>query len=110
MSEWDRRELCPDGACIGVIGKDGKCTVCGKAGVGEASGVGPQASGEEADEDEHEHEHAQDAKARSPKPEARSPVRAAGVDEWDQRQLCSDGACIGVIEDGKCNVCGKAPE
>jgi hypothetical protein len=23
------RELCPDGACIGLIGSDGKCKVCG---------------------------------------------------------------------------------
>ncbi|HEY4058585.1 MAG TPA: hypothetical protein VGM39_18355 [Kofleriaceae bacterium] len=25
------RELCPDGACVGVIGADGTCKVCGKA-------------------------------------------------------------------------------
>jgi len=111
MSEWDRRELCPDGGCVGVIGKDGKCNVCGRA--GEASGLRPQASGEEVDEYEDEHEHDQEpeqASGQSPKPKAQSPVVAAGADEWDQRQLCADGACIGVIEDGKCNVCGKAPE
>jgi hypothetical protein len=28
--EWDKRVLCSDGACIGVIGLDGKCTECGK--------------------------------------------------------------------------------
>jgi hypothetical protein len=28
---WDDRQLCPDGACIGVIGGDGRCTVCGAA-------------------------------------------------------------------------------
>ena len=27
--------------------------------------------------------------------------------DWDNRILCSDGACIGTIEDGKCTVCGK---
>jgi hypothetical protein len=27
-----RRKLCPDGACIGVIGADGRCSVCGQAG------------------------------------------------------------------------------
>jgi len=26
-----KRRLCPDGACVGVIGPDGKCTVCGRA-------------------------------------------------------------------------------
>lgn len=28
--EWDKRVLCSDGACIGVIGPDGKCKECGK--------------------------------------------------------------------------------
>ena len=28
--EWTERKLCPDGACVGVIGDDGMCTVCGK--------------------------------------------------------------------------------
>jgi hypothetical protein len=26
------RKLCPDGACVGVIGADGRCKVCGQAG------------------------------------------------------------------------------
>jgi hypothetical protein len=25
-----KRRLCPDGACVGVIGPDGRCKVCGK--------------------------------------------------------------------------------
>jgi flagellar biosynthesis/type III secretory pathway M-ring protein FliF/YscJ len=28
--EADDRKLCPDGACIGVIGPEGRCKVCGK--------------------------------------------------------------------------------
>lgn len=32
-------------------------------------------------------------------------------DEWEQRILCSDGNCIGVVgADGRCNVCGKPYE
>ncbi len=27
---WEDRILCSDGACIGVIGPDGKCKECGK--------------------------------------------------------------------------------
>jgi hypothetical protein len=28
--------------------------------------------------------------------------------DWENRKLCSDGACIGVInEQGVCNICGK---
>jgi hypothetical protein len=33
---WDDRALCPDGACIGVIGADGRCTVCGTAAAATA--------------------------------------------------------------------------
>jgi hypothetical protein len=29
-SEWDKRILCSDGNCIGVIGPDGRCKECGK--------------------------------------------------------------------------------
>lgn len=28
--DWDKRVLCSDGSCIGVIGADGKCRECGK--------------------------------------------------------------------------------
>jgi len=28
--DWGKRVLCSDGACIGVIGPDGKCRECGK--------------------------------------------------------------------------------
>jgi hypothetical protein len=24
----------------------------------------------------------------------------------DDRQLCADGGCLGIVVDGKCNVCG----
>jgi hypothetical protein len=30
--EWEKRVLCGDESCIGVIGHDGKCTECGKPG------------------------------------------------------------------------------
>jgi hypothetical protein len=29
--ELDDRRLCPDGSCIGLIGDDGRCKVCGLA-------------------------------------------------------------------------------
>jgi len=33
------------------------------------------------------------------------------VGEWDQRQLCSDGGCVGIIgPDGTCKVCGRAAQ
>ena len=30
--------------------------------------------------------------------------------DFDDRVLCSDGACTGIIIDGKCSECGKPPE
>jgi hypothetical protein len=30
QAEWTDRKLCDDGACVGVIGPNGTCTVCGK--------------------------------------------------------------------------------
>jgi len=29
--DWDKRVLCSDESCIGVIGLDGKCKECGKS-------------------------------------------------------------------------------
>jgi hypothetical protein len=35
--------------------------------------------------------------------------KAEEEDDFSKRQLCSDGTCIGVInEKGICNICGKA--
>jgi hypothetical protein len=30
--EWENRQLCSDGNCIGVIGPDGRCKECGRPG------------------------------------------------------------------------------
>jgi hypothetical protein len=30
IDDWERRTLCPDESCIGVIGPDGRCKECGK--------------------------------------------------------------------------------
>jgi len=50
------RRLCPDGACIGVIGDDGRCRVCGRSGGGGGkdaapAGFVPAGDGEDGDED-----------------------------------------------------------
>jgi hypothetical protein len=81
------RRLCADGSCVGVLGGDGRCGVCGRT---EAEA----AAGEEA---------------------APPPVGATGEDAhaseggFDaKRRLCEDGACVGVVaEDGACRVCGR---
>jgi hypothetical protein len=89
------RRLCPDGSCIGVIGSDGRCKVCGLA----DRGGGPTLAGL-AVEDEPEEELAQPEPSEAP---------GAGFDPG--RKLCVDGSCIGVIgPDGRCGACGRAAD
>lgn len=93
------RRLCPDGACIGVIGDDGRCRVCGRSAGGKSAAPADftPAAGIE-DQDEHADD-AEDGDAKS----------AAGAGALDpNRRLCPDGGCIGLIgADGICNVCGQ---
>jgi hypothetical protein len=79
-----RRELCPDETCVGLIGVDGRCKVCGS--VGASAVADPRRQGMAVDTD----------------------ATADATDALDDdRELCPDGACIGVIgDDGLCKVCG----
>ena len=39
---------------------------------------------------------------------ANDPAKAVADHDWEERKLCSDGNCIGVIgPDGTCKECGK---
>jgi hypothetical protein len=106
-TDWDNRILCEDGNCIGVIGPDGNCKECGRKYEGslpENSDSAEEPRSEGSDETD--------------EPDVPEPTAAddsaggdAGSDNWDSRQLCSDGNCIGVIgTDGRCKECGKALE
>lgn len=105
--DWDNRILCEDGNCIGVIGSDGKCKECGKKYEGalpETSDAAEQplsdGSGETDETDAPEQTAADEPAAENEDP-----------DDWSNRQLCSDGNCIGVIgPDGHCKECGKPLE
>ncbi|MBI9075718.1 MAG: hypothetical protein JEZ02_09935 [Desulfatibacillum sp.] len=104
--EWENRKLCSDGACIGVIGPDGRCKECGKPYGGNLDTEGAF-SGQEDLEDEpiQEDEEAADGYQDSPD---ESDDSSLPDEEWENRKLCSDGACIGVIgPDGHCKECGK---
>src|SRR6185503_9834135 len=98
VGEWDQRQLCPDGGCVGVIGPDGTCKVCGRA----APNWGDERKRgliepEDDDDDEDDLGDEEDDEA------------AADADpDWEKRKLCPDDACIGVIgAEGTCKVCGK---
>lgn len=107
-SDWEKRILCSDESCIGVIGKDGRCRECGKIYEGEL----PAAFHRPGSTPDSESAPQQDEQG-TPEPE---PVIAEDQedqdrisdDEWEQRKLCSDESCIGVIgKDGRCKECGK---
>ena len=119
MASWDDRVLCPDENCIGVIGPDGACKVCGrvapnapaKAVAADAASDGEDADDEDGDYDDDEDEDA-DVESGVAVTARRAPDAAAAsagaADDWDNRILCPDGACTGVITGGgKCSVCGR---
>ncbi len=115
--DWESRILCSDGNCIGVIGPDGKCKECGKPYEGElpsrSSGQGEESSTVTASQPVSESGRQVDSVAggeSEPEVEAAEamPADAAMDDDWENRILCSDGNCIGVIgPDGKCKECGN---
>jgi hypothetical protein len=87
------RKLCPDGSCIGIIGDNGRCTVCGTSDAGAPGSPPPDPTDCQDDTDVELNEPGLD--------ESRS-----GFDP--NRRLCSDENCIGIIgEDNRCRLCGK---
>lgn len=81
-----KRRLCPDGTCVGLIGQDGRCTVCAQT---ESA-----AAAEETESADAESAHA---------------APTEGTAAFDpNRRLCEDGSCVGVIgAEGRCTVCGQ---
>jgi len=103
------RRLCPDGGCIGVIGSDGRCRVCGRSASGAKDEpppegfVPPAFDDDEADGDADANDDVRADSAAAQPP----PAKSAGAFN-PNRRLCPDGDCLGVIgADGVCNVCGK---
>jgi len=110
--DLDLRVLCADGACIGVIGKDGLCKVCQAPIAPEDIAAFEAATGSVLG-----------SEFVRPSSNALPPADAEGwaadrprsepndlfddtPPDLDGRVLCSDGACIGVIgEDNRCKVC-----
>jgi hypothetical protein len=103
-----RRRLCPDGSCVGVIGADGRCRVCGTVSPEgpPAAGLGPEAfAGGCAEGDEEE------AEAMGGNGDAFADIEGEVGAVDPSRALCPDGDCLGVLgPDRRCNVCGRAAE
>lgn len=92
MTDWGDRTLCDDGSCTGVIGGDGLCKVCGKP---------SQYWGDERRRGQHDVDDDGDGEDDAPADEG------PGAFADDDRQLCLDGDCTGLVgEDGHCKVCG----
>ncbi|MBU1398475.1 MAG: hypothetical protein KKE00_00140 [Proteobacteria bacterium] len=86
---WEDRTLCPDGNCIGIIGPDGRCTECGIQ--FSSPEPGQQTITEIVDI-----------------PSSNNEPDAEYDPGWENRTLCPDGNCIGIIgPDGRCTECGK---
>ncbi len=102
-SDWDNRVLCSDGNCIGVIGSDGRCKECGKEYEGD---LPPSSSSDDEEPSEPQAADSPPVADAAPKDNDQE-----FDDDWENRVLCSDGNCIGVIgADGKCKECGKPLE
>jgi hypothetical protein len=123
VTEWDQRQLCPDGSCVGVIGGDGTCKVCGRAapnwGDERKRGLVAERVNEEADDadddedDDDEYEgddyDGDDADEDDDDDDDELAAGASSDPDWQQRKLCPDEACIGLIgDDGKCKVCKRS--
>lgn len=103
------RQLCPDGACLGVVGPDGSCRVCGRKGD-PGFGARPASSGTSAANDDDNDDGGQDGGAGSDADYGAGAAGASGGFD-SARRLCPDGACVGVIgPDGRCGVCGREGE
>jgi hypothetical protein len=99
VEEWDRRQLCPDGGCTGIINSTGVCGTCGRAapnwGDERKRGLRNPTDAPPIVKDD-------DDIAPS------APAALGAMADWGTRRLCSDGGCIGVIgANNKCKTCGK---
>lgn len=105
--DWKHRILCSDGNCIGIVGADGRCKACGKPYDGHRPL--PAADVHTADDD------LDGLPADQPITVAEDHVGDVGAaephafdDSWENRTLCIDESCIGVVgPDGRCKECGK---
>jgi hypothetical protein len=101
---WQKRILCSDETCIGVIGPDGRCKECGQPYQGD---LDQDATDPHLDPDEELLE-AEDPELVAVVENPDREENTISDEDWEKRILCSDESCIGVIDsDGRCKECGK---
>jgi hypothetical protein len=90
--EWKNRTLCSYESCIGVIGIDGRCEECGRFNERKPTATNSPV------------EAGKIGKVLSKKDSSESELDI----DWENRTLCIDESCIGVIGiDGCCKECGR---
>jgi len=95
----EERILCEDGACIGLVGRDGRCRVCGLTYSGDLSAFDGQRETS-----------TEDSAARA-EVTSQSEMVVGDDDSVDvnDRICCPDDTCIGIIgANGRCGTCGRA--
>jgi hypothetical protein len=98
--ECGERVPCADESCIGALGADGCCAVCGRTGAGVDETPDAAALGEESDE-------AMAEAASAPEVDRDDAEEEDDGEDVEERLLCADEACIGLVaEDGYCRMCG----
>src|SRR5205085_12432927 len=102
VDRWDQRQLCADGGCIGVIGPEGTCKVCGRAAPNwgderKRGMVEPaeedEAEGDDDDEDDDEDFDPEDSEGEDDDDDDDDDDEDSAPGEWATRRVCSDGAC-----------------
>ena len=110
--EWEQRTLCSDESCIGVIGPDGRCKECGlpyesenQQEISEEHAASDSDAADEVAEDDDD-DYDDDDDFDEDDDDDDDDEDAATDIEWEQRTLCRDESCIGVVgPDGRCKEC-----
>ncbi|HNN90690.1 MAG TPA: hypothetical protein PKI03_00410 [Pseudomonadota bacterium] len=102
--EWEERTLCPDDSCIGVLGPDGRCCLCGLRGDLSRPHrlILPNSDVPATDGSVHTDAPATDAMGAS----SAESQPAHDEDAFSRRELCPNDSCIGVLSaEGICPLC-----
>jgi hypothetical protein len=101
-----KRRLCSDGSCVGILGGDGRCSVCQRSGAADGESF-PEAPDRAFGAS---YEAAAESSAGASGDSMRASELADGTSSgFDPgRRLCDDGSCVGIVgADGVCGTCGR---